>query len=126
MAAKKTKPKGAPESAAALAAATATVAEVLNGGKPDELPGMVGEGVEKPYFPDVVAAAELFDDFKQRISDLKQGRDEAQEKLIAAMASHGDLTFYEYTTKKGVDKIATAKHGKVKVAVKTLGVKEHE
>lgn len=93
--------------------------------KQPELPAMVGEGVEKPSYPDVDAAAEDFADFHQRRADLKAGEDEAKERLVTAMLEHS-LSVYEYEGRQHVAKIITVKAGKVKVAVKTLGAREHE
>lgn len=98
----------------------ATTEEII-APRPTELPGLVGEGVEKPSFPEVDELATKYFGFAQRRKDLKQGADEASENLIQAMIKH-DVTFYETPDSK----IVTVKHGKIKVAVKKLGEREHE
>jgi len=93
--------------------------------KQPDLPEMKGPGIEKPSFPDIDAAAEDFADFHQRRKDLKAGEDEAVERLVAAMTDH-ELFVYEFEGRKHVSKIITMKKGKITVAVKEIGDREHE
>ncbi len=89
MATKKKKP-AAMESVAASEHATEGVTQR----KVIELPGMVGEGVEKPHYPELDEAVLLY--VKHRDLRMKHGIDEkTQKKLVLAIMDAKSLGSYE-------------------------------
>lgn len=65
---------------------------------PTELPGMVGEGVERLVILPLEAAADELDRIKQKQSDLKESLDKATAEVRKIMRDY-DITSYSYRGK---------------------------
>lgn len=65
---------------------------------PTELPGMVGEGVERLVILPLEAAADEVDRLKEKIADLKERMDKAVAEVRSIMTDY-DITSYSYRGK---------------------------
>lgn len=65
---------------------------------PTELPGMVGEGVERLVILPLEAAADEVDRLKEKIADLKDTMDKSVAEIRSIMTDY-DITSYSYRGK---------------------------
>ena len=65
---------------------------------PTELPGMVGEGVERLVILPLEAAADRADKFKEKMADIKEQLDTAVAEVRKIMKDY-DITSYSYQGK---------------------------